>query len=49
MSEANAAGPEGKPWPAMNKGALGAWWRQGARSAVFMRPDWRDLQTTRLI
>ena len=46
MSEVNAAGPERKPWPAMNKGALGAWWRQGARSAVFMRPDWRDLQTT---
>lgn len=27
-------------------GALGQWWRQGARSAIFLRPDWRQLQTT---
>jgi hypothetical protein len=30
----------------MARGALGAWWWQGTRSAFFMRPDWRGLQTT---
>lgn len=32
--------------PAFPKGALGAWWRQGARTAVFMRPQWQGLQAT---
>jgi hypothetical protein len=27
-------------------GMLGRWWRQGARSAFLMRPDWSGLQTT---
>ena len=30
--------------PLMPPGALGAWWRQGARAALFMRVDWRGLQ-----
>ena len=30
----------------MARGALGAWWWQGARSAFFLRPDWAGLQTT---
>ena len=32
--------------PAMQPGALGAWWRQGARTTFFMRPNWQGLQTT---
>jgi hypothetical protein len=31
--------------PLMQPGALGAWWRQGAPAALFMRVDWRGLQT----
>ena len=31
---------------AMQPGTLGAWWRQGARTAFFMRPNWQGLQTT---
>ncbi|WP_349741135.1 C13 family peptidase [Roseateles cavernae] len=27
-------------------GSLGLWWRQGLRSALFRRPDWRGLQAT---
>jgi len=30
----------------MARGALGAWWWQGLRSALLMRPDWRGLQVT---
>ncbi|HEX5684088.1 MAG TPA: C13 family peptidase [Ideonella sp.] len=30
----------------MKKGALGAWWAQGVRTALFMRPDWRGLQVS---
>ncbi|HEV7913088.1 MAG TPA: C13 family peptidase [Albitalea sp.] len=40
------------PTPAsasLPRGALGAWWRQGARSALFMRPDWRGLAATPLL
>jgi hypothetical protein len=38
-------------WPVdaharMAPGALGAWWRQGLRTAFFLKPDWRGLQTT---
>ena len=29
----------------MARGALGAWWRQGARSAFLLKPDWTGLQT----
>ena len=32
--------------PALPRGALGAWWWQGARSAFFMKPDWRGLAAT---
>jgi hypothetical protein len=32
-----------KPLP---RGALGAWWWQGLRSALLLRPDWHTLQTT---
>lgn len=32
--------------PLIRPGALGAWWRQGARAALFMRVDWRGLQTS---
>ncbi|MCU7374792.1 C13 family peptidase [Paucibacter sp. O1-1] len=27
-------------------GSLGLWWRQGLRSALFRRPDWRGLRAT---
>jgi len=30
----------------MARGALGAWWWQGARSAFLFKPDWTGLQTT---
>ena len=30
----------------MQPGALGAWWRQGTRTAFFLRPNWHGLQTT---
>ena len=30
----------------MRRGALGAWWGQGARTAFLMRPDWTGLQVT---
>jgi hypothetical protein len=30
----------------MARGALGAWWWQGARSAFLFKPDWAGLQTT---
>ncbi len=30
-------------------GALGDWWRQGARSAFLLRPRWAGLQTTPLL
>jgi hypothetical protein len=30
----------------MARGALGAWWWQGARSAFLLKPDWARLQTT---
>ena len=30
----------------MAPGVLGGWWRQGARTALFQRPDWRGLQAT---
>ena len=32
--------------PPIAQGALGAWWRQGARSAFFVKPDWTGLQAT---
>lgn len=28
----------------LRRGALGAWWREGVRSALFMRPRWGGLQ-----
>jgi hypothetical protein len=28
------------------RGALGAWWGQGLRTALFMRPDWSGLPVT---
>jgi hypothetical protein len=28
------------------RGTLGAWWREGARSAFLLKPDWRGLQAT---
>lgn len=31
---------------ATQPGALGAWWRQGVRTAFFMRPSWQGLQAT---
>jgi len=31
---------------AIPRGALGAWWAQGARSIVFQSPDWGGLQLT---
>ena len=30
----------------MRRGALGAWWREGARSAFLLKPDWTGLQAT---
>src|SRR5205814_3122568 len=39
--EPAAAAPE----PAV-RGALGAWWRQGLRTAALLHPDWRGLRTT---
>ena len=32
-----------EPFP---RGALGAWWWQGLRSALLFRPDWSGLQAT---
>jgi len=31
---------------ALPRGALGAWWGQGARSAFFLKPDWTGLKAT---
>ena len=49
-SEFTLPQPNSPPRPAettaMQPGALGAWWRQGARTAFFMRPNWQGLQTT---
>ena len=30
----------------MRRGALGAWWSQGLRTAALLRPDWSGLQVT---
>jgi hypothetical protein len=30
----------------MQRGALGAWWREGARSAFLLEPNWTGLQAT---
>jgi len=38
--------PPPPPAPALPRGALGAWWHQGVRSALLMRPDWTGLQAT---
>ncbi|MEK8032623.1 C13 family peptidase [Ideonella sp. DXS29W] len=43
--------PSGAPaWPLghepMRRGALGAWWAQGLRSALLLRPRWEGLQVT---
>jgi hypothetical protein len=40
-----AVTPHGVHEP-MRPGSLGAWWQQGARSAVFLRPHWHHLQAT---
>lgn len=34
------------PPPQLPRGALGAWWLQGLRTALLMRADWRGLQAT---
>ena len=41
--------PTGVEEPAsapVRRGALGAWWREGARSAFLLKPDWTGLQAT---
>ncbi|MGC4062269.1 MAG: C13 family peptidase [Aquabacterium sp.] len=39
--------PQGSTAPqALPSGALGAWWWQGLRSALFLKPQWTGLQTT---
>src|SRR5258706_9992468 len=48
MIEDNHA-PTGVDEPAsapVRRGALGAWWREGARSAFLLKPDWTGLQAT---
>jgi len=45
MDEIDGAGTVSGHAP-MGRGALGAWWWQGLRSALLMRPDWRGLQAT---
>ncbi|WP_280151205.1 C13 family peptidase [Piscinibacter sp. XHJ-5] len=32
--------------PALGRGALGNWWREGARTALLMKPRWSGLQAT---
>lgn len=41
LATVQAAAPRHEP---MRKGALGAWWVQGLRTAFFMRPVWKGLQ-----
>lgn len=36
----------GNGWERIQPGALGAWWREGARSAFLRRPRWHGLQAT---
>lgn len=40
--QARMADPEG----VLQRGALGAWWAQGTRTALFMKPDWSGLHAT---
>lgn len=35
-------------WPAPRRRGLFAWWRQGLRTAFFLRPDWAGLRATPL-
>jgi hypothetical protein len=44
MTDGSAASPYERDPTA--RGALGAWWWQGLRSAFLLRPDWSRLQTT---
>lgn len=48
MSEMHGAATPAPPAaaPALRKGALGAWWGQGARSAFLLRPSWDGLPLT---
>jgi hypothetical protein len=45
MSESDES-PSAREHESLPPGALGAWWRQGARSAFFLTPSWSDLKTT---
>ena len=44
MTDIDAA--SAAPPAALPRGALGAWWWQGLRSVVLLRPQWAGLQTT---
>jgi hypothetical protein len=46
MSDEYPAAPPAAAAEPVERGALGAWWRQGARSAFLLKPDWRGLQAT---